>query len=244
MISLGSRVVLILEGETPSLPPLSNPEEFENVFLRSYSRGRPKIMRHHGDSLLRTITLEVLSEIMGKENDSEIMNMIPWAVSNIFYEQIFLHYGFNRLRPGLAVTRPRSLAENRGDVVEAYMAGIAMDVAREGGEGYQEIRNWFIKIMTLRLDKVVSGSYARDISPTSYTQSSLLNLRQTIFDDMSQIMKEVPWTTTTTTAAQLHFWSSVRDRLDALRLKIIPSEEAQAILVHYYRVTIIQFASL
>jgi len=201
-------------------------------------------MRHHGDSLLRTITLEVLSEIMGKENDSEIMNMIPWAVSNIFYEQIFLHYGFDRLRPGLALTQPRSLAENRGDVVEAYTAGIAMDVAREGGEGYQEIRNWFIKIMTLRLDKVVSGSYAWVISPTSYTQSSLLNLRQTIFDDMSQIMKEVPWTTTTTTAAQLHFWSSVRDRLDALRLKIIPSEEAQALLVHYYRVTIIQFASL
>ena len=88
-------------------------------------------MRHYGDSLLRTVTFDVLSELFGNENDSTVMKIIPWAVSNAFYEQILLHYGLGNLRSQLPLVDSRGLTVKRGDILEAYMAGIAMDVSRE-----------------------------------------------------------------------------------------------------------------
>lgn len=225
---------LILDHETPLLPPLSDPKQFESVFLRSYLEGQPKIMRHHGDSLLRTVTFEILSELMGNENDSDVMKMMPWAVSNVFYEQIFLHYDFQQLRPGLPLAESKGLTEKRGDVLEAYMAGIAMDISRGGGEGYQEIRDWLYNIMRLRLNKVAGGSQA-DIS-TRHPESPLLELRRSVFDSMKQVVKQVQWKTATRTSAQLDFWSRVRTYLNSLCTKVLPSQEAQVLLLHYYRV--------
>jgi len=54
-------------------------------------------MRHHGDSLLRATTFDVLTEVLGKSNYSGIMETVTMAVSNAFYESLFLHYQLDLL---------------------------------------------------------------------------------------------------------------------------------------------------
>jgi hypothetical protein len=206
-------------------------------------------MRLYGDSFLRTITFEVLSELFGNENDSAVMKVIPWAVSNVFYEQILLHYGLGYLRVQLPLVESKGLTVKRGDTLEAYMAGIAMDVSRVG-EGYGEIRDWMYKIMRLRLRNLGSGR--SQVSPLTPENSSiavdpyslrsrqpdvLFKLRQSIFDNMKEAVRQVQWTTTIPTVAQLlDFWSRVKIYLDDLCAMVVPWEEAQILLVHYYRV--------
>jgi len=112
-------LLLNLDFEVPSLPPLSDPKQFESVFLRSYTEGLPKIMRHYGDSILRTVTYDVLAELFGHENDFIMMKAIPWAVSNAFYEQIVLHYGLENLSPQLSLNDSKGLTAKRGDVLKA-----------------------------------------------------------------------------------------------------------------------------
>ena len=204
-------------------------------------------MRHYGDSLLRTVTFGVLLELFGDENDSIVTKIIPWAVSNAFYEQIILHYGLENLRPHLPIADSKSLTQKRGDILEAYMAGILMDVSR-GVDGYEEIRDWFYNIMRLRLKKLGSspsqvsaltpetGGIAVDpYSLRAKDPTVLSELRQSIFDNMKKIVGQVQWTSATPSAAQLlDFWSRVKTYLDGLR--VVSSEESQMLLVHYYRV--------
>jgi hypothetical protein len=243
--------LLILDCNVPSLPPLSDPMQFESVFLRSYSQGQPKIMRHYGDSILRTVTYDVLAELFGNENDSVMMKAVPWAVSNAFYEQIVLYYGLEHLRPQLPLHDSRRLRIKRGDVLEAYTAGIVMDVSREIGEGYQEIRAWFDKVIRLRLRNACSGS-SLDLSlvqekwnelpkhPVVHTQLS--DLRQSVFDSLKGTIGQVQWTTAIPTVSQLiDFWSRVKSNLDAFCTTVLPCEEPHIIVLLHYRVYLDSF---
>jgi hypothetical protein len=245
VFSLVSRLI-ILDCEAPPLPPLSDPRQFENVFLRRYSQGQPRVMRLYGDSLLRTVTYDVLAELFGNENDSMIMKIMNWAVSNAFYEQIVLHYGLDYLRPELPFADSNRLTVKRGDVLEAYMAGIMMDPSREVGEGYREVRAWFWKIIRLRLRKESSES-SRGLSVTlgdrnSLTKfcpvhSQLSELRQSVFGSMKEMIGQLEWTTPIPTADEvIDFWSKVKSDLDGLWTKLLPSGGAQIIVLRYYLV--------
>jgi hypothetical protein len=216
--------------------------------LRNYFQGQPKIMRCYGDSLLRTVTYDVLAELFGNENDSVVVRAIPWAVSNAFYEQIVLHYGLENLKPQLSLVDSKGLTVKRGDVLEAYMAGIVMDVSREAGEGYQEIRTWFYKIIRLRLRKACFGSSPallpalEDLGWKSHTignavRTQLSEIRQSVFANMKEMMGQVQWSSPSPTVSQLmDFWSRVKCYLDGLCANLLPSDEAQVIVLHYYRV--------
>src|SRR5208282_1318628 len=144
----------------------------------------------------------------GNENDSTVMKIIPWAVSNAFYEQIILLYGLGNLRSQLPLVDSRSLTQKRGDILEAYMAGISMDVSRDVGEGYGEIRDWFYKIMRLRLSKLGprslqvsalrqenSGIAVDPYSLRAKQPNVLSKLRRSIFDNMKEVVGQVQWTT-------------------------------------------------
>jgi hypothetical protein len=243
---------LILGGNVPALPPLSDPKQFESVFLRSYSQGQPKIMRHYGDSILRTVTYDVLAELFGNENDSVMMKAIPWAVSNAFYEQIVIHYGLENLSPHLPLGNSKGLTVKRGDVLEAYMAGIVMDVSREIGEGYREIRAWFDKLIRLRLRNVCSGSSLglslaqekwNELPKHPIVHTQLSDLRQSVFDSLKGTMGQVQWTTAIPTVSQLiDFWSRVKSDLDAFCTKVLPCEEPHIIVLLHYRVHLDSFA--
>ena len=152
--------------ENPELPPLSDPELFENVFLQSYSSGQPKFMRRYGDSLLRALTYSVLAELLGSQNVTAITNAIPFAVSNAFYERLILHYGLGTLCAQHEMIRSshKSLTRKRGDVLESYIAAIEMDISRYS-EGYREIRDWLLRVMALRLRTILpnhSHTFAKD----------------------------------------------------------------------------------
>jgi hypothetical protein len=236
---------LLLDVEVPPIPPLSDPKQFENVFLRSYSQGQPKIMRQYGDSILRTVTYDVLAELFGKENDSIVNKAIPWAVSNAFYEQIVLHYGLASLRPQLPNEDSRGLTVKRGDLLEAYMAGIVMDVSREAGEGYREIRAWFYKLVRLRLRKVCTGTLAHEMwdRVTNINNASpndkVSELRQLVFVSLKETMGQVQWRTAIPTMVQLtDFWSRVKIHLDGLYERILPRDDSQTIILLHYRVNL------
>jgi len=206
-------------------------------------------MRHYGDSLLKTITYDVFAELFGNETDSFINKAMPWAVSNAFYEQIVLHYGLENLKPHLPLRDSRGLTVKRGDVLEAYMAGIVMDVTREVGEGYREIRAWFYKMIRLRLRKVCSRSLLglpgsldevcrnSPITNGPAVNSQLSELRLSVFASMKEMMGQVQWSKPAPTVAQLmDFWSRVKCYLDGLCAELLPSDEAQIVVLHYYRV--------
>ena len=99
------------------------------------------------------MTIDVLSELMGQQNLNAVRNIMPLAISNAFYEQIYIHYGLEKLSFG----NERSSTHQRGDILEAYMAGIEKDVSRNG-QGYQEVRDWLLKVMALRLRLVASNT--------------------------------------------------------------------------------------
>jgi hypothetical protein len=180
---------------------------------------------------------------------------MPWAVSNAFYEQILLHYGLENFRPQLSQRDSRTLTVKRGDVLEAYVAGIAMDVSRSSGEGYQELREWFSRVLRLRLRKVSSNGVpglpltieqnnkAADVNLINVDQNNsvnaLLKLRQSIFQDMKEAVGQIEWRTPTPTTTQLfNFWSRVKRSLDSL-CTAAQSSESQKALMHYYRVDVL-----
>lgn len=150
-------IVLILGFENPCLPPLCDPELFDHIFLQNLYHGQSNFMRRYGDSLLRTMTYDVFGELLGRQNNSNLFGTMDFAVSNAFYEKILQHYGLeslslheNGLKSGKTVT------VQRGDVLEAYMAGVETDVSR-CGDGYREIHTWLYKILSLRLGKATSA---------------------------------------------------------------------------------------
>jgi hypothetical protein len=101
------------------------------------------------------MTFDVLSELLGKENFKTISNIIPFAISNAFYEQIVLHYGLEKLAPyDRSSAKPsRGTTHARGDLLEAYMATIEKDVSREG-LGYREVRDWLFRVLAIRLRRL------------------------------------------------------------------------------------------
>lgn len=201
-------------------------------------------MRHHGDSLLKTATFEVLSEFFGKEIDFPLMKMISFAVSNAFYEQILLYYELENLRPQLSILHSKALTVQRGDVLEAYMSAIALDVSRM--TGYAEVRNWLHKMIQLRFQKLLSAC-GRQVTPSTLGKSNgdahrflshtnLLEFRQSIFDNLRKATAQIEWTATPT-LAQLHeFWLKVKSHFDGICEKTLPSQKAEILLIHYYRV--------
>ena len=180
---------------------------------------------------------------------------MPWAVSNAFYERILLHYGLENFRPQLSQRDSRTLTVKRGDVLEAYVAGIAMDLSRGVGEGYKEVREWFSRVLRLRLRKVSSNGVP-GLPPTTEQNNKvadanlinvdqtnslnpLLKLRQSIFQNMKEAVSQVEWRTPTPTAAQLfNFWSRVKRSLDS-PCTTSQSSEAQKALAHYCRVDVL-----
>jgi hypothetical protein len=198
-------------------------------------------MRHYGDSILRTVAYDVLAELFGNENDTIVMKAIPWAVSNAFYEQIVLYYGLVSLRPQLPVEDSKGLTIKRGDLLEAYMAGIVMDVSREAGEGYREIRAWFYRLVRLRLRKVCSGNLALEtwdrVRNNPSVNGQVSELRQSIFVILKETMGQVQWTTAIATRAQItDFWSRVKINLDGLYDNILASDDSQKMIFLCYRV--------
>jgi hypothetical protein len=142
--------------ENPELPPLSDPELFDNVFFQCYSLGQPKFLRQYGDSLLRALTYDVLAELLGSQNVPAITSAIQFAVSNAFYERLILHYDLGNLcaQHEMNLTSYKALTIKRGDVLESYIAAIEMDISRSR-EGYKEIRDWLFRVMALRLRTIL-----------------------------------------------------------------------------------------
>jgi len=56
------------------------------------------------------MTFDVLSELLGSHNLHVIRNITQFAISNAFYEQIYLYYGLEKLSPWFAgASRPEEL---------------------------------------------------------------------------------------------------------------------------------------
>lgn len=207
--------------------------------------GQPKVMRHYGDSLLRTITFDVLSELFGRENDSAVLNTMSWAVSNAFYEQLVLHYGLEKLCSQIPVASTRI----RGDILEVYMAAIDMDVSRGKGGGYREIHDWLLKVMAIRLDRV-SQRHLQGSHPTSGGVSigelhELHEFRRFIFENIKSIMEQSRWTYKAPTEPQLvTFWATVKTYFNMERATLLPTDAGKALLIHYYRVHTNYFQTL
>ena len=169
-----------VDFENPTLPPLPDPELFENVFIKGFSSGQPKFMRKYGDSLLRTMTYAVLAELFGSNNITVIDSIIDFAVSNVFYEWLIEHYDLASLcrLHERSLTSPKSISMKRGDVLESYIAAVEMDVTRCCEEGYREVREWLLSVMALRLRTVSlnrsSGcEYPREDAGLSRDQSDV-----------------------------------------------------------------------
>src|SRR2546423_192321 len=137
--------MLMIDSTSPSLPSLGDPELFDKIFLQAHSSQQFQVMRHFGDSLLRATTFDVLTDVLGKSNYSAIMDTVSMVVSNAFYESLFLHYGLADLCVAFDIEVGnakvgKSLSEKRGDILEAYFAGIDMDFSREE-MGSKEVRD-------------------------------------------------------------------------------------------------------
>lgn len=119
------------------------------------------------------MTIDVLAELLGEHNLHLIRNVMPLAISNAFYEQIYLHYGLERLSYGDGVPSTWRCTHTRGDILEAYMAAIQKDVSRNG-QGYQEVRDWLLKVMALRLRLVaLNGDGSSQVYSTGTVHQSL-----------------------------------------------------------------------
>ena len=104
------------------------------------------------------MTYNVLAELFGTNNIMIISSIIPFAVSNMFYERLIQHYNLEKLCKihEVGLLSSKLIARKRGDVLEAYIAAIEMDISRCGYE-YREIREWLLRVMTLRLKSVLSN---------------------------------------------------------------------------------------
>src|SRR5438046_8535249 len=134
---------LNIDFNTPELPPLSDPELFENIFLKRFSYSQPKFMQKYEESLLRSIIYNVLAELLGKNNIRTISFIIDFAVSNMFYERLIQHCDLQKLcrvHEIGSILSSKAIVVKRGDVLEAYIAAIEMDISRCCGESFREIR--------------------------------------------------------------------------------------------------------
>ena len=116
-------------------------------------------MRRYGDSLLRTMTYDIFGQLLGRQNNANLFGTMDFAVSNAFYEKILQHYNLESLSIDQVPASNKSAKKitiQRGDVLEAYMAGVETDISR-CGDGYREIHTWLYKIMALRLGKGGAG---------------------------------------------------------------------------------------
>ena len=133
--------------------------------LKAFLRRQSKFMRKYGDSLLQTLTYNVLAELLGSSNIMAISSIIRFAGSNGFYKRLIQHYGLEKFcrfhETNLISTK--SVAVKRGDILESYFAAIEMDISR-CGEGYREIREWLLLVVTLRPRMVLTNqSYAHEV---------------------------------------------------------------------------------
>jgi len=109
-------------------------------------------MRTYGDSLLRELTIDILTELAGKHNMTMVVHTLPFAISNAFYENLLSHFDLEDLCIPLRslAKGSKSYAVKRGDVLEAYVAAIEKDISRFG-QGSREIYDWLFKVLALRL---------------------------------------------------------------------------------------------
>jgi len=148
-------------------------------------------MRTYGDSLLRELTIDVLTELAGKDNMTTVVRTLPFAISNAFYEKLLLHYDLEDLCIHLHLL-PQSHKESksytikRGDVLEAYFAAIEKDISRFG-QGSGEIYDWLFKVMALRLK---SGLPANAGMPNPKTPS-IGNIPRTAPQTMLKTDKDI-----------------------------------------------------
>jgi hypothetical protein len=70
-----------------------------------------------------------------------------------------------------------------------------MDVSREVGEGYQEIRTWFYNLLRLRLKEYCPGhlKWGQLLDPSS-VNGHLSDLRQTVFARLKETTQRIEWT--------------------------------------------------
>lgn len=151
---------------------MADPELVDKIF---FSSDETKALSYYGDELLKPITFKALLKLFGKDNKAVINNIRPFAVSNAFYEQIYLFYGFDNFE------KDSSGTHKRGDILEAYAAGIVEDMSRSG-RGYHEVEDWFFKILALRLRRVVqteTGLYSVGSAHQSLTVIPRTPLRYT-----------------------------------------------------------------
>jgi len=122
------------------------------MFLEVCAPSAMLFARSYGDSLLRTMTFKILAELYGSGTNSIIKKILPYAVSNAFYENIILQYGLDKLCiPKEDTPRPtKATTHSRGDILESYMAAVEMDASRSG-QGYQEIYDWLSDVIATRL---------------------------------------------------------------------------------------------
>ena len=112
----------------PELPPLADPEDFQRVFLHEFQLTKSKFMPQYGDAILKAMTLDVLAELFGQENSQIISNIVPFAISNAFYEQIVLHYKLDIFYSSDGIDgNSWNTTHRRGDLLEGYMAAIEKD---------------------------------------------------------------------------------------------------------------------
>ena len=241
------------------LPPLADPELFESVFFQDFRSGESKFLPHHGDGLLKALTFDVLSELFGKENFQLIGNITPIVISNAFYEQIVLHYGLEKLASeyfGAGKAPSKTTTHRRGDLLEAYMAGIEQDVSR-CGRGYREVREWLFQVLGLYLKKIEprdgvslysTGSEHQSLSiltsvstnpskvklPPCYRTGQSNDsecLRRLIFQCMGQVAQDVH---TAGRWSSPNFWSNLCAHLS--RYQGQRQNQADECLLLYYRV--------
>ena len=138
------------------------------------------------------MTFDVLTELLGKQNFHVVRNITPFAISNAFYEQIYLHYGLEKLNPSFTNDDSDKISwgqtHRRGDILEAYMGAIEKDISRNR-QGYQEVREWLLKVMALRLQLVAlndnsSAFYSAGTAHQSFTVIPPLSPQRTIRDSL------------------------------------------------------------
>jgi len=206
-------------------------------------------MAQYGDSLLRMITIEVVSDLFGKENASGVMNTCGFAVSNVFYEQLVFHYNLDRLSipisQGSKALGKKGMKKQQGDLLESYLGAIHQEVSRESGEGHQEIKEWLRNVLTLRMigQFQPKGTSVQRNSKVSETNREMVAFRQSMFKKMENtiVLYTKKPTVTQMDPEFMGFWSEIRHHLDKLLSQMdssrTVSREHFFILLYYYRVS-------